>query len=55
MSEVHCHAPWVGGSHMPNGKFTPCCAWGGPSFNSREEMTEEVGGAFYVVKYRSIA
>lgn len=46
MSEVHCHAPWVGGSHMPNGKFAPCCAWGGPSFNSREEMTQEVGGAF---------
>lgn len=31
---------------MPNGKYAPCCAWGGNSFDSREQMTAEVGGAF---------
>ena len=31
---------------MPGGKYSPCCAWGGAQFNSREEMTDTVGGAF---------
>jgi sulfatase maturation enzyme AslB (radical SAM superfamily) len=31
---------------MPGGKYAPCCGWGGDTFNSQEEMTEIVGGAF---------
>lgn len=46
MSKVYCKAPWVSVSYMPGGKYAPCCAWGGGTFNSREEMTEVVGGAF---------
>ena len=46
MSEIYCKAPWVGVTYMPNGEFTPCCAWGGPTFTSRQEMTDKVGGAF---------
>lgn len=46
MAEVFCKAPWTSVSYMPGGKYAPCCAWGGEPFNSREEMTEVVGGAF---------
>lgn len=46
MSNVYCKAPWTSVSYMPGGKYAPCCAWGGNAFNSREEMTEVVGGAF---------
>jgi sulfatase maturation enzyme AslB (radical SAM superfamily) len=46
MSEVYCKAPWTSVSYMPGGKYSPCCAWGGDTFASREEMTETVGGAF---------
>lgn len=31
---------------MPGGKYAPCCAWGGDLFDSQEEMTNSVGGAF---------
>lgn len=46
MDKVYCKAPWTSVSYMPGGKYAPCCAWGGSAFNSREEMTEVVGGAF---------
>jgi len=46
MSEVYCKAPWTSVSYMPGGKYSPCCAWGGSAFDSREEMTEVVGGTF---------
>jgi sulfatase maturation enzyme AslB (radical SAM superfamily) len=46
MSSVYCKAPWTSVSYMPGGKYAPCCAWGGDKFNSREEMTDVVGGAF---------
>ena len=46
MSEVYCKAPWTSVSYMPGGKYAPCCGWGGDTFNSQEEMTEIVGGAF---------
>ena len=46
MSNIYCKAPWTSVSYMPGGKYAPCCAWGGDTFNSREEMTEVVGGAF---------
>ncbi len=46
MSEIYCKAPWTSVSYMPGGKYSPCCAWSGDTFNSREEMTEIVGGTF---------
>jgi sulfatase maturation enzyme AslB (radical SAM superfamily) len=46
MNNVYCKAPWTSVSYMPGGKYSPCCAWSGNTFNSREEMTETVGGAF---------
>lgn len=46
MNKIYCKAPWTSVSYMPGGKYSPCCAWGGATFNSREEMTETVGGAF---------
>ena len=46
MNKIYCKAPWTSVSYMPGGKYSPCCAWGGTTFNSREEMTETVGGAF---------
>ncbi len=46
MTEVYCKAPWTSVSYMPGGKYTPCCGWGGAGFDSREEMTDTVGGAF---------
>ena len=46
MSEIYCKAPWTSVCYMPGGKYAPCCGWGGDTFNSQEEMTEVVGGAF---------
>lgn len=46
MSDIYCKAPWTSVSYMPGGKYAPCCAWAGDAFDSREEMTEVVGGAF---------
>lgn len=46
MNEIYCKAPWVSVTYLPDRQFAPCCAWGGPTFSSREEMTKEVGGAF---------
>jgi sulfatase maturation enzyme AslB (radical SAM superfamily) len=31
---------------MPGGKYLPCCAYSGTGFDTREEMTEKIGGAF---------
>ncbi len=46
MSDVYCKAPWVSVSYMPGGKYSPCCAWGGGGFDSQQQMTDTVGGAF---------
>jgi len=46
MNKVFCKAPWTSVSYMPGNKYTPCCAWNGPRFNSLKEMTLQVGGAF---------
>ena len=46
MTNIYCKAPWTSVSYMPGGKYAPCCAWGGATFDSREEMTKTVGGAF---------
>lgn len=46
MSEIYCKAPWVSVSYMPGGKYLPCCAYSGSGFDTREEMTDKVGGAF---------
>lgn len=46
MSEVYCKAPWVSVSYMPGGKYAPCCQWAGDFFDSQQEMTDQVGGAF---------
>lgn len=46
MSKVYCKAPWTSVSYMPGGKYSPCCTWAGQYFDSQEEMTEKVGGAF---------
>ncbi len=46
MSNVHCKAPWVSVSFMPGGKFAPCCQWHGNLFDTRENMVDQVGGAF---------
>jgi sulfatase maturation enzyme AslB (radical SAM superfamily) len=31
---------------MPGGKFAPCCQWHGNLFDTRENMVDQVGGAF---------
>jgi uncharacterized Fe-S cluster-containing radical SAM superfamily protein len=31
---------------MPGGKYTPCCAWHGPHFDSPEEIIEQLGPIF---------
>jgi len=46
MSKIYCKAPWTSVSYMPGGKYSPCCAWSGNTFDSQEEMTKVVGGAF---------
>lgn len=46
MTKVYCKAPWTSVTYMPGGKYAPCCGWTGAAFDSREEMTEAVGGAF---------
>lgn len=46
MSEIYCKAPWVSVSYLPGGKYLPCCLYNGSSFDTIEQMTETVGGAF---------
>lgn len=43
---IHCNAPWVGGSFLPDGKYAPCCAYGGTPYPSIEAMTADIGGQF---------
>lgn len=44
--KIYCKAPWVSISHMPGGKFAPCCQWNGKYFDSAEQVVQQVGGAF---------
>lgn len=46
MSQVYCNAPWTSTCCMPDGKYTPCCAWHGPHFDSPEEIIEKLGPIF---------
>ena len=43
---IHCNAPWVGATFLPDGKYAPCCAYSDRSYDSIQEMTNDVGGKF---------
>ena len=45
-NKMYCKAPWVSISYMPGGKFAPCCQWNDTYFDSPQQVTEIVGGAF---------
>jgi sulfatase maturation enzyme AslB (radical SAM superfamily) len=43
---IYCNAPWVGATFLPDGKYAPCCAYSDRSYDSIQEMINDVGGKF---------